>query len=281
MRKLSVPLDSTINQRYDIAGYGFYIEDYPYGLEGYIQAEGFDIREISAQRIVKYPSRFPSFVLLTFTQHTSKKLTLWVIETESEFYNLPNETQYINVNIEGNVATEDTLLDVYTVLNTRLSSIDTKVDKVDTDNIQSKILSVISQGNGFTYCKSGNSNYDLIIENPVDSQHVLMVAKISLSNVGSGNITINIYHNSTYTGTPNNLAFANMLLGSSKTPSFFAKDITGLSITPGTELMTITLPSGKYENSESQIFMVNPNNTIHISVSTTVDYILSISIIET
>lgn len=142
MRKLSIPLDNKVSKRYDIQGYGFYIESYPQGLVGFIMVDNKPetVRELTAQRIIRYPFKFASFFLSTATTHPGKTLELWIVEHDSEFHELPSETQYIYVTLtETDIAKETTQQDILNVLSSNIAK-DSTLNSVNTNTLEIKNL---------------------------------------------------------------------------------------------------------------------------------------------
>ncbi len=147
MKQYRIPLDSPINQTFYDSGFGFYIEDYPVGLQGYIICDNNPntLREVTAQRVIRYTNRFAFWTLSTVSSHPGEYLDIWVIETESEFGVLPTQTQYLNVTLfDTDVATETTQSQILSELQTNIAK-ETTLQSANTNTLEIKnILDVLS-----------------------------------------------------------------------------------------------------------------------------------------
>jgi hypothetical protein len=142
MKQYRIPLDSPINQTFYDSGFGFYIEDYPVGLQGYIICDNNPntLREVTAQRVIRYTDRFAFWTLSTVSSHPGEYLDIWVIETESEFGVLPTQTQYLNVTLsDTDVATETTQSQILSELQTNIAK-ETTLQSVNTNILEIKNL---------------------------------------------------------------------------------------------------------------------------------------------
>jgi hypothetical protein len=142
MKQYRIPLDSPINQTFYDSGFGFYIEDYPVGLQGYIICDNNPntLRQVTAQRVIRYTDRFAFWTLSTVSSHPGEYLDIWVIETESEFGVLPTQTQYLNVTLsDTDVATETTQSQILSELQTNIAK-ETTLQSVNTNILEIKNL---------------------------------------------------------------------------------------------------------------------------------------------
>ncbi len=142
MKQYRIPLDSPINQTFYDSGFGFYIEDYPVGLQGYIICDNNPntLREVTAQRVIRYTDRFAFWTLSTVSSHPGEYLDIWVIETESEFGVLPTQTQYLNVTLsDTDVATETTQSQILSELQTNIAK-ETTLQSVNANTVEIKNL---------------------------------------------------------------------------------------------------------------------------------------------
>ena len=111
---------------------------------------------------------------------------------------------------------------------------------------------------------------DIIIENPGGSNIIVWLVNWMFQNSNTNDITIEIYKNSSYTGTGTQITLYNKNIGSNTTPPFTATDITGLSITPGTLIGSLLLPGNvqfKLDYTSFGLIKIPENNNIHFKIT--------------
>ena len=124
MQYVILSTESTIDQKYDIEGFGFFIKNYPSGLKAYIVVNDNPntLRDLSTRRVIKFAEPFKYFRIITQNTVSGEQLELYIVESLEEFQDLPSNDQK---QVTGTLSETNSIL----------TSIDNKITNCDTDNI--------------------------------------------------------------------------------------------------------------------------------------------------
>lgn len=233
MQALYLDLSTTFRKRYNIEGYGFIIQEAPYDAELYValNGESSNIVVLNVAKLIRVDRGFRYFDLVNSKAIANERALLYVFENEYDFITYREITQpkvsgemidVLNLihddtqSIKGNVENIDsTTQDIKSAVNninanvgdikdntadavTKLTSLDSKIIKADTDNVELALIQAAKQGKAWGYMHevsiTDGDAYEIKVENPASSPTKLYITHYTFKS-SANYISFKMYSN--------------------------------------------------------------------------------------